>query len=259
VDIEKAIIRTESEYQKAFTNYIVQDYGILFYNMDNKFSYDSNHAILYPDKIHRLDEVLEEIKAFYLQRDIVPRIYHPFVNGFLEQNKNILTEHGYDVEVADSCQYMLLTDANQINPPKQLDIREINEWDERVATQIFTPDDKEYTIDVIKSSLKNPNFHLYIGFKNDTAVCCASLQYSDYGCVRLDHVETTIQFRNNGYARELISHVVDDHRSNREERFYLWVENPIARKIYIEAGFTLMPKQFETWTAVYGGAQTESV
>ena len=72
-----------------------------------------------------------------------------------------------------------------------------------------------------------------------------------YGCVRLDDVETAITYRNNGYSRESISYLIDYHKENSDVVFYLRTENSTAQKIYTEAGFTLMPIQYEAWSAVY--------
>ncbi|MDP4146535.1 MAG: GNAT family N-acetyltransferase [Bacillota bacterium] len=226
---------------------------MIYYNDNNKSSHDSNHAILYTDKIDNLDIVLDDISEFYLQRGITPRIYHPYINGFLEQNKQIFLNHGYDIEIYDSCQYMLLTGENKINVTKRLSIKRLREWDERIASQIFIPNDKEYAINVIKEAVKNEKYHLFVGYLDDIVVTVASIFYSNYGCARLDDVETAITQRNNGYSRELISHLVEYHKENSKAAFYLWAENPTAIKIYTEAGFTLMPIQYEAWAAVYNG------
>lgn len=251
MNIKSNIIMTELEFPKVFTHFICKDYGLLFYNENNKSSHDSNHAILYAYKLDNLDIVLNEIKEFYLQKGITPRIYHPFVDGFLKQNKQFFINHKYNIEIYDDCQYMLLTDVNKISVPKRLTIKQVRQWDERIASQIFLPNNKEYSINVIKESIKNENYHLFVGFLDDIAVTVASLYYSDYGCVRLDDVETTISYRNNGYSRELISHLIEYHKRISDAVFYLWSENPTAQRIYMEAGFKLMPIQYESWSAVY--------
>lgn len=251
MDIINNIIKTELEFPKIFTHFVFKEYGTLFFNENNKFSYDSNHAILYPDKIDDLDSALDEISKFYLQKGITPRIYHPYINGFLHQNRQFFLKHGYEIEMDDNCQYMLLTDENKISVPERLTIKRIRKWDERIATEIFLPNDNEYTIDVIKESIENDKYYLFVGFLDDVAVTIASLYYSDNGCARLDEVETSINYRNNGYSRELINHLVEYHKENSNNIFYLWAENLIAIKIYTEAGFTLMPTQYESWSAVY--------
>jgi len=160
MDIKNNIIKTELEFPKVFTNLFCKKYGLLFYNENNKYSYDSNHAILYADRIDNLDAVLDEISMFYLQKGIPPRIYHPYVNGFLDKYRQFFVNHGYKIEVYDNCQYMLLTGENKISVSKRLIIKRLKKWDERIASQIFLPNDKEYTIDVIKESIKNEKYHL---------------------------------------------------------------------------------------------------
>ena len=41
----------EDLFPKIFTDYEERDYGILFYNEDNKDSFDSNHAVIYKDQV----------------------------------------------------------------------------------------------------------------------------------------------------------------------------------------------------------------
>lgn len=242
---------TELEFPKVFSQYICKKYGLLFYNENNKYSHDSNHAILYADKLDNLHVALDEISMFYLQKGITPRIYHPYINSFLDKNKQCFENHGYKIEMYNNCEYMLLTSENKISVPKRLIIKRLKKWDERIASQIFLPNHKEYAIDVIKKSMENENYHLFVGFLNNIAVTVASLYYSEYHCVRLDDVETSINYRNNGYSRELISHLIEYHKKSSDASFYLWSGNPIAQKIYTEAGFSLMPTQYEAWSAVY--------
>lgn len=242
---------TELEFPKVFSQYIRKKYGLLFYNENNKYSHDSNHAILYADKLDNLDAALDEISMFYLQKGITPRIYHPYINSFLDKNMQCFENHGYKIEMYNNCEYMLLTGENKISVPKRLIIKRLKKWDDRIASQIFLPNHKEYAIDVIKKSIENENYHLFVGFLNNIAVTVASLYYSEYHCIRLDDVETAINYRNNGYSRELIKSLIEYHKKSSDASFYLWSENPIAQKIYTEAGFSLMPIQYEAWSAVY--------
>ena len=58
----------EDLFPKIFTDYEEREYGILFFNTDNKDSYDSNHAVIYKDKIPDLQYVLSDIIAFYQEK-----------------------------------------------------------------------------------------------------------------------------------------------------------------------------------------------
>ena len=48
----------EDLFPKIFTKFEERDYGILFYNTENKDSFDSNHAVIYRERIQNLQAVL---------------------------------------------------------------------------------------------------------------------------------------------------------------------------------------------------------
>lgn len=62
----------EDLFPKIFTNFEEREYGILFYNTENKDSFDSNHAVIYKDKIRDLPKVLSDIAEFYRTRGSWP-------------------------------------------------------------------------------------------------------------------------------------------------------------------------------------------
>ena len=52
----------EDLFPKIFTKFEERDYGILFYNTENKDSFDSNHAVIYRERIQNLQAVLLKVK-----------------------------------------------------------------------------------------------------------------------------------------------------------------------------------------------------
>lgn len=48
-----------------------REYGYLFYDNLNKESFDSNHALIYREKVNDLYHVLDDIIAFYLEKNIL--------------------------------------------------------------------------------------------------------------------------------------------------------------------------------------------
>lgn len=73
MDIKNNIIITELEFPKVFIHFICKKYGLLFYNENNKSSYDSNHAILYADKLDNLDAVLDDYCHILLTKRYYPK------------------------------------------------------------------------------------------------------------------------------------------------------------------------------------------
>ena len=65
----------EDLFPREITSFEEKDYGILFYNDENKDSFDSNHAIIYREKVSDLSAVLYDIINFYKSKGITPNIY----------------------------------------------------------------------------------------------------------------------------------------------------------------------------------------
>ena len=59
------IFKEEDLFPREITNWEEREYGVLFYNEANKDSYDSNHGVIFKDKIVDLRQVLEDIITFY--------------------------------------------------------------------------------------------------------------------------------------------------------------------------------------------------
>ena len=62
--------REEDLVPREFTHAIERPWGTLFLNEENPDSYDSNHALLYRNRVKDLSAVLDEISDFYLIRGI---------------------------------------------------------------------------------------------------------------------------------------------------------------------------------------------
>lgn len=60
MDLEK-IYREEDLFPREIALWEKRDYGFLFYNEEAKDSFDSNHAIIFREKVHDLEKVLKDI------------------------------------------------------------------------------------------------------------------------------------------------------------------------------------------------------
>ena len=90
-----------------FTDYEEREYGILFYNNDNKDSYDSNHAVIYKDKIHDLQQVLTDITRFYQDKGSRPIIYQSMLDdNWFGEIQEELSAAGFKSWIEDQ-EYML--------------------------------------------------------------------------------------------------------------------------------------------------------
>lgn len=238
MDLKKRIELEEDLFPKIFTNYIDKEYGGLFYNEGNKVSYDSNHALIYKDKVVNLEKTLNDITDFYMSKGINPNIYQASEdNGYFESNEEIFLSCGYNVWTEESLDLMVLANENRITKTKNLDIKIVSEWDERIATDICIPCEEEYEIEVIKSGIKAKNEIVFVAYKNDKAVAITYIHTSEFDVCRYDYILVAKGERNKGYARELVSYVVEYCKDKNIENCFTWPAHRGSQKILEEAGF----------------------
>ena len=86
----------------------------IFFNEQNKDSFDSNHALIYKDKISDIKIVLKDIIDFYKTKNITPNIYQSvFDDEYFEQIKNELENFGFEV-FTETQRYMILKEENKM-------------------------------------------------------------------------------------------------------------------------------------------------
>lgn len=234
----KAIKFEEDMFPKAFTNFIEKDFGILFYNEHNKNSYDSNHALIYKNKIVDLGSVIDFITEFYTKMNINPNIYQAVEDeGYFKENEAIFKKHGYLVWIEGPNNFMVLTAENNIKSNNQLDIKLATKWDERIATDICIPSNESHEIEGIKNSINCINYRIFIGYKESKAVAITYFHVSEYDCCRFDYIIISKDYRKKGYARELLSYVTDFCRENNLKNCFQWPAHKTSERICYEAGF----------------------
>ena len=74
MNIDK-IFKEEDLFPREFVGFEAKEYGILFFDEENKDSYDSNHAVIFKHKTEALDAVLDDVAAFYESKGLKPMLY----------------------------------------------------------------------------------------------------------------------------------------------------------------------------------------
>lgn len=234
-DMEKGIRQEEIDFPKRFASYIEKEYGILYFMRDNPDSYDGNHACIYPENITDLGAVLDDIAAFYAELGIGASIYHPFERDYFKKHEEILTAHGYTYTPENDHRVMLLTAENRINSPKRLDIRVLNQWDERVAADILLPSGEPWEVEVTRKRAAQEGAYLFVGYLDEKAVVYTDIHRSKHGNTRFDYIVTAKEHRGKGYASELLSFVTEYCRTHDFPVCWQWA-GP-SEHICYQAGF----------------------
>ena len=85
--LPNCIYQEEDLFPGRFASREDRPYGVLFYNEINRDSYDSNHALIYRERVEDLDWVLRDIKQFYLEKGLKPIIYQAILDdGYLTRS-----------------------------------------------------------------------------------------------------------------------------------------------------------------------------
>ncbi len=132
---------------------------------------------------------------------------------------------------------MLMTDVNTIEVEKRLHIKRLFEWDERLAIDIFIPNEEEYEILVLKKTMRQKDTYVFAGYLDDIAIVTIYFQVMPNSCTRFHYIITANDYQKNGYAREILSYAVDYCMEHSLPNCFLWPAHETSRRLCFEAGF----------------------
>lgn len=238
MDLEK-IYSEEDLFPKEITSWIERPYGLLFFNEDNKDSYDSNHALIFREQVNDLNLALEEILRFYTDKGITPSIYQSITDdGYFEQIGDELTRYGFEFWT-ETQNYMVLLGENKIQPNPNITVKKVTRWDDAFATHIFEAADEPWEIDVAKKALDKANTLFFVAYDKGVPVGMTHCHVAD-GVCRVDYLLVATDCRNKGVGRALIHHFVEYCNVHQIKNCYLWPDGATAERIYREAGFRVV-------------------
>lgn len=213
-----------------------REYGFLFYNEDNKKSYDSNHAIIFKNKVINVKQMLEDIILFYSTKGIKPMIYQSIGDdGYFKEIRRELLNHDFEYWTEEQ-KYMVMSEKNSIIPNPDVVVRKVSEWTQEFAAEIFEKAGEPWEIDVAKKSLENSNTLFFVAFYREKPVGMTYCHVTDDVC-RVDYLLVSKEYRKIGVGRALINSFVEYCKTHQINNCYLWPDGKTAEKIYYEAGF----------------------
>lgn len=226
----------EDLFPRQITDYEKRNYGYLFYNEKNKDSYDSNHALIYKNKVQDLPEVLEDITAFYKEKGINPNIYQSILHeGYFKDVQKQLSDFGFE-SWEEEQKYMILSAKNVIITNPEVTVQKVSKWKDTYGTEIFEAAGEPWEIDVAKRALQNSNTLFFVAFYKEKPVGMTYAHIAEDVC-RVDYLLVSKAYRNIGVGRALINTFVEYCKENNIENCFLWPDGETAEKIYQEAGF----------------------
>lgn len=214
----------EDLFPREITCFIEKDYGILFYNDDNKDSFDSNHAIIYRNKISDLSVVLQDIVCFYQGKGITPNIYQSISDdGYFEEIQNELDQFGFE-SWTESQRYMILVDENEIRPSADIYVKRVFEWKDEYRTEIFEKANEPWKTDVVKRALMNDNTLFFVAFYKGKSVGMTHCHVTNDIC-RVDYLLVSKESRNIGVGNpQMFLDELGIDYNDEKYRYYLLLD-----------------------------------
>ena len=226
--------REEDLFPREFTHAIERPWGTFFHNAANPDSYDSNHALIYRDKVDDLPAVLAEIVDFYRARGMRPIIYQSILDdGWFGEIAEELAAAGF--RSWQEAQHWMLRDADSAITA-QGDVRCLTAWTDDLATHLYRAAGEPWEIAVAKRQLENANTLYFAAYAEDKPVGAIYGHVNDEGICRIDYLLVATAHRGGGLGRAL-THAVVTHCREKGIPCALWPDGDTPRRIYAEAGF----------------------
>lgn len=243
------IYNEEDLFPKIFSNYEERSYGVLFYNEDNKDSFDSNHAVIYRDRIDDLKKVLSDLIHFYETKGIRPMIYQSILDdGWFDEIKDELTKAGFTNWI-ESQELMIPKGENKIIINHDIEIVKISRWSDEIEN-VFLEAEEPWEIKVAKKSLEHPQSWMFGACDNGRIIGLLYGHLSGLVC-RLDYLLVSKKHRNKGAARALFNAYVEWSNQNGINCTFLWPDGETPKRIYEEGGFEVVENR-KAGRAIYG-------
>ncbi len=238
MDLDKIFLE-EDLFPREFVNFEEREYGMLFYDETNKDSYDSNHAVIFKEKITDLDTVLADVEAFYRSKGQTPIVYQATADeGYFAENKELFARHGFQTWEEEQ-RFMVPVEDNKLVINPEISVKRVTEWEENFAIEIFEKAEEPWEIGVAKKMIKNPNTMFFVAYYKNHPVGMTYGHERD-GVCRYDYILVSKEYRRIGVARALMNALVECCKARGIKNCSLWPAGELAERIYLEAGFRVV-------------------
>lgn len=233
----KNIFYEEDMFPRFFTGMSTREYGYLFYDAANKESFDSNHALIYQQKISCLESVLKDIISFYDGLGIIPHIYQATEDeGYFSQNSELFKTYGFRVWDEGPNKFMILEGENNITPTGKFDVRLLDKWDTQIEENIFIAAGEPWEIDVAKQTYELTNGRVFVAYYEMIPVGISYIHLTDKVC-RYDYILVNPEYRGMGCARDILFYMANYCVENKVKNCFQWPAHKTSERICYEAGF----------------------
>lgn len=241
--MQNSILYEEDMFPRFCASVAEREYGYLFYDINNKESIDSNHALIYQEKISCLESVLRDIIAFYDVCGITPHIYQATNDeGYFIQNKALFEAYEFRVWEEGPYKFMVLEAENNIIPTGNFEVQLLDKWDKQIEENIFIAAGEPWEVGGAKQTYELENGRVFVAYYKKVPVGIAYMHFTERIC-RYDYIIINPKYRGMGCARDILSFMVGYCTKNKIKNCFQWPAHKTSEKICYEAGFRIKCKK----------------
>jgi GNAT superfamily N-acetyltransferase len=244
-------VQSEILFPQTFADTEERDWGVLFVTPTIPDSYDGNHACVLNAR-GDLAPVIDEVVAFYRRRGLPPRVHYMSASRDSPGLRQALRAAGFTFGAGEAMHVYVYQGPSRIRPNPKVHVRQV----EVVEPSIFsalTAIGNLRSAKVIERRVRRADTWLFVGEVDGKVASVALLEWLEKIC-RVDEVATIECHRSKGCARAVIHALVAYYQKHWSAPLYVWTDNPIAGRIYAEAGFTKIDHSITSWVAWLGGS-----
>ena len=242
----ETIVQAERWFPQTFAEVEEREWGVFFTTPTIPDSYDGNHACLLDPGDHPA-RVLDEIIEFYEERGLDPRVYFISAKPDHPALREALRATGFTIAANGSDRIFLHQNPSRISPNPAVLVKRLDQVDAPMLDALIRLGNPR-AAKVLQRRTAQPEAWLFVGYLDDKAASVALLERQD-SIARIDEVATAEHHRCKGCARAVIHTLIDYYQTHLTVPLFLWTDNPIAERIYLEAGFTKQNQTITNWSA----------
>jgi len=239
-----AIVRAESWFPRSFADMHERSWGVLFHTPSIPESHDGNHALI-TSHGGQPEEAICEIVDFYRAGELEPRVNYLSAQGDDPILRTALEKAGFVFAYENGMRVYVHERPSDITPNPEVRVRRMQDLDKDTfdgIAQLNCP----RVAKVLNRRMHRKGSHLFVGEVEGRPVSVALLEPAG-ALSRVDEVHTHQDFRGKGCARAVIHELVSFRGKAPGKPLYLWTDNPIAERLYVEAGFRKVDVDLTSW------------
>lgn len=255
----KDILALDFAYLETFSKRIDTSWGALFYNENQPNYYDANHAHI-SDASYDPKSVIEEVKDFYMSKNIIPRFY--IYNLDVQQDLlSLLKSNNFSYEELISPVQLWDNQIIKVEKKKLTTIEKVTEKNYQEALEIESSikefGGKEIIQKVFEEQFNHPSFTHYL-LRYDGKPCSTACIFEQDHQARLESVATLEAYRGKRFVGELIQFIQKEIKNRGIQKLWVFPINENIEKVYQKYGFQTVEK-LTTGHAFLGGKSIKEI